>query len=137
MKRYNPELIKKVSTRLNKTPKYIREQISKRALKHNISPEAELANWARSLKISADPYIRKLPANVQDQIYSRPSPNINDNSPKSSVLRIIQIGKKEDEWYNLWWVQLLIAFFVVGILAGTISQILGSYSTNLLGLTKP
>lgn len=137
MKRYNPELIKKVGEKLKKHPKYIREQISKRALKHNISPEAELASWARSLRISADPYIRKLPANVQDQIYSWSSPNNNGNFPKSSVLRIVQLGKKEDEWYNIWWVQLLIAFFVVGILAGTISQIFGLYFTNLLGLTKP
>ena len=137
MIRYSPELIKRLSEKLNKPPKYIRELISKRALKHNISPEAELANWARSLNISADAYIRKLPANVQNQIYSRSSSNLNGNFPKSSVLRIIQIGKKEDEWYNFWWVQLLIAFFVIGILAGTISQVLGAYLTNLVGLTKP
>lgn len=139
MKRYNPELIGKISKKLNHAPKYIREQISKRALKDNISPEAELAKWARSLNISADSYIRKLPANTQDQIYSRPSQN-SDYSPKLSVLRIVQLGKKENEWYNLWWVQLLFAFFIVGILAGTISgilsQIVGTYLTNLMGLIR-
>jgi len=77
-----------------------------------------------------------LPSNIQNQIYSQ-LPSNNGTSLKSPVFRILQIGKKEDEWYNLWWVQLLIAFFVVGILANIISQILGVYLINLLGLTKP
>jgi hypothetical protein len=136
MKRYDPGLIEKIGKRTSKDLKYIRERISQRALNHNISPEAELANWARSLGISADPYIRRLPPNVQSQIYSPPSSS-NNNLPKSSVLRIVRFGKKENEWYNLWWVQLLIAFLVVGILANIISQIFGVYFTNLLGLTKP
>lgn len=134
MRKYKPELIKKVSERLNKPPKYIREQISKRALKHNFSPEAELANWARSLKISADPYIRKLPGSVQAQIYSRPIPNTRNNSLQPSVLRIVQIGKKENEWYNQWWVQVFFAFFVVGITAGTIANILGALLISWLGI---
>ncbi len=136
MSRYNPDLIKKISQKLNKAPTYIREQISRRALRHNILSEAELANWARSLGISADSYIRTLSPSVQSQILSTPSP-VKNYFSKPSVLRIVQLGKKENEWYNLWWVQLLIAFFVVGILASTISQILGVYFTNSLGLTKP
>lgn len=134
MRRYNPELIKRVSDRLNKPPKYIRERISQRALRHNISPEAELANWARSLKISADTYIRKLPGSIQAQIYSQPSSNTRSNSLQPSVLRIVQIGKKENEWYNQWWVQVFIAFFVVGITAGTIANILGVLLINLFGI---
>lgn len=136
MMRYDPGLIEKLSKRLGKTPKYIREQISKKAFNDDISPEAELAKWARSHGISAESYIRKLAPNIQSQIYAHPSNN-NNGSSKSSVFRIIQLGKKKDEWYNLWWVQLLIAFFVVGILANIISQILGTYFIYKLGLTKP
>lgn len=136
MKRYDPELIKKIAEKTGKNTKYIRERISQRALSHNISPEAELANWARSLRISASTYIRKLSSSVQSQIYSPPQSN-NSISPKHSVIKIVQFGKKEDEWYNQWWVQLLIAFFILGILASTISQVLSTWITNSIGLTKP
>lgn len=134
MRKYNPELIKKISDKISKPLKYILEQISKRALQHNIAPEAELATWARSLKISADSYIRKLPDSIHAQIYSRPSSNTRNNLLQPSVLRIVQIGKKENEWYNQWWFQVFFAFFVVGITAGTIANILGALLINQLGI---
>ncbi|KKP60706.1 MAG: hypothetical protein UR54_C0009G0036 [Candidatus Roizmanbacteria bacterium GW2011_GWA2_34_18] len=56
MKKYDSKLIKKLSEKLNKPSKYIVEQISKRAFIDNIAPEAELAKWARSYKISANSY---------------------------------------------------------------------------------
>lgn len=50
-------------------------------------------------------------------------------------LKVIQIGKNPDSFYNKWWVQLLIAFFVVGIFAGTIAQVLGIYIAVKFGIT--
>lgn len=132
MKKYNPELIKRLSQKIGSTPKSVREQISRRALKHNVSEEAELANWARSEKISASSYIRTLTSDIKAQIYSQPvQPNNNKVSPTS--FRIIRIGKDEDKIYNQWWVQV----FVLGTTASIISQILGVLITNLMGLTKP
>lgn len=134
MKKYDYELIEKLSQKTGSTPKSIREQISRRALKHNVSEEAELANWARSKKISASSYIRLLTPDIKAQIYSRPThPSINRAS-QSTSLRIVQIGKKENEWYNQWWVQVFFAFFVVGITAGTIANIVGALLISLLGI---
>ncbi len=132
MKKYSPELIEKIAKKLDKSPKYIREQISKKALANNISPEAQLANWARSLKISATPYIGKLKGSDQAQIYSRPVPNNTGVISKPSMLRIVRFGKKEEEdrWYNNAWVQIVF----VGIGAGTIAQVLGNWFSKLLGI---
>lgn len=133
MIRYNPKLIKRLGEKLNKPEKYIREQISKRARKDNISSEAALAKWAQLYRIPISSYVRQLPPNIQSQIYS-PLPITNNNgSPKSQIFRIVQIGRGKDRWYNLWWVQV----FVLGILASFISQIAGTFFTNALGLTKP
>ena len=140
MRKYDSELIKKLSAKIGTTPNSVLQQISRRAIKHKCAQEAELANWARSEGISANSYIRKLPPHIQAQIYSGVSSNSNYSVP-TTVLRIAKIGKKENEWYNIWWVQLLFAFLIVGVLAGTISgvlsQIFGAYLTNILGLTKP
>jgi len=132
MRKYDPELIKKLSQKTGSTPKSVIEQISKRALKHNVTEEAELANWARSKKISASSYIRKLSPDIKAQIYSRP---INSNNNRvllpSTNLRIIRIGKDENTLYNQLWFQIL----VLGIAVSVVSQVLGTLITNLLGLT--
>ena len=134
MKKYDPEVIKRLSEKIGSTPKSIREQISRRALKHNVSEEAELANWARSEKISAASYIRKLAPDIKAQIYSRPAHPSNNSVSQPTSLRIIRIGKDEDKIYNQWWVQLFFAFFVVGITAGTIANIAGAFLISLLGI---
>jgi|SRR3989344_678356 len=133
MIRHDPKLIKKLSEKLNKPEKYIREQISKRARRDNISSESALAKWAQSYKIPTSSYIRQLAPNIQSQIYSHPPAIDNNGSTKPQIFRIIQIGRDKDRWFNLWWVQV----FVLGILASVISQIAGTFFTNILGLTKP
>lgn len=134
MKKYDPELIKRLSQKIGSTTKSVREQISRRALKHNVSEEAELANWARSEKISASSYIRKLTPDIKAQIYSRPAYSNNNSVSQPTSLRIIRIGKDEDKIYNQWWFQVFFAFFVVGITAGTISNIAGAFLISLLGI---
>ena len=133
MIRHDPKLIKRLSEILGKPDKYIREQISKRARRDNISSEAALAKWAQSYRIPIGSYVRKLPFNLQSQIYSPPTATDNNGSPKSQIFRIVQIRKDKKRWYNLWWVQV----FVLGILASVISQIAGTLLTNSLGITKP
>ncbi len=139
MPRLDPQLIAKLSEKLNKKPQYIREQLSKRARRHKVLSEAELAIWANELKIGTSNYVRKLAPHVQDQISSYFSPSKKGaSSSKPSRFRLfIQTDKKSDHWYNIWWVQLIVAFLLVGIIAGTISQILGAYFADLLGITNP
>lgn len=132
-RKYDPELIKKLSLKTHSKEKSIREQISKRALKHNVSEEAELANWARSEKISASSYIKKLSPDIKAQIFSRPPSFSNDKGYAPVGLRIIRIGKDENKLYNQLWFQIL----VLGIAVSVISQVLGILATNLLGLTTP
>lgn len=133
MRKYDPALITKLSHKTGSTPKSIREQISKRALKHNVSEEAELANWARSENISASSYIRQLSPDIKTQIYSRPTSFSNNKGYQSTSMRIIRIGKDENTLYNQLWFQIL----VLGMAVSVSSQILGTLITNLLGLTKP
>lgn len=118
MVRLDPGLIKKLSQKLNKDPKYIREQVSKRAVRHHVLSEAELAIWADELDIGASNYIRRQAPHIQSQVNSYFSPRKKDiNPPKSGGFRFfIQTDKKADHWYNLWWVQLAVAFLLVGII---------------------
>ena len=132
MRKYDPGLIKKLSEKTGSTPKSITEQISKRALKHNVSEEAELANWARSKKISASSYIRRLPSDIKAQIFSRPTNSSNNGTFQSTNWKILHIGKDENTFYNQLWFQI----FVMGIAVSVSSQVLGTIITNLLGLTK-
>jgi hypothetical protein len=133
MKKYDPKLIRKLSEKTGSTPKSIREQISRRALKHNVSEQAELANWARSEKISASSYIRQLSPDIKAQIYSRPTSNNSGNAPQHTNLNIVRIGKDDNSLYNQLWFQII----VLGIAVSVSSQVLGTLITNFLGLTRP
>lgn len=139
MARLDPNLIKKLSEKLGKDPKYVREQVSKRSVRHHVRSEAELAIWANDFKIGTSNYIRKLSPHIQSEISSYFSPNKKDTGPsKPSGFRFfIQSNREADHWYNIWWVQLTFAFLLVGIVAGTISQVLGAYLVVLLRITNP
>ncbi len=134
MRKYDPELIEKLGKKTGSTLKSIREQISRRALRHNVSEQAELANWARAEKISAASYIRQLPPDIKAQIYSTPPTNSsNKETHQPASLRIIRIGKDENTLYNQLWFQIL----VIGIAVSVASQVIGTFLTNILHLTTP
>jgi hypothetical protein len=68
MARLNQTLLHKVADRLGKTPKYIREQISRRASREGVASPAALVMWARDLGIGVASALEKLPPHVQQQL---------------------------------------------------------------------
>ena len=99
MNRLSPTLIKKLANKLDKSEKYVREQISKRARRERIYSEAALANWADELNIPISSYTRSLPQSQQTQIYSH-APNNSGNAKKIQSFRIVKIGGDENRLYN-------------------------------------
>lgn len=67
MARLDKKLVAKLASKLDKKPKYVREQLSKRANRKGITSEAELIDWARSEKIGTGTYLRQQPAHIQEQ----------------------------------------------------------------------
>jgi hypothetical protein len=68
MARLNQTLLQKVADRLGKTPKYIREQVSRRASREGVASAAALVMWARDLGIGVASALEKLPPHVQQQL---------------------------------------------------------------------
>ena len=132
MNRLSPTLIKKLANKLDKSEKYVREQISKRARRERIYSEAALANWADELNIPISSYPRSLPQLQPTQIYSH-APNNSGNAKKIQSFRIVKIGGDENRLYNQLWFQIL----VLGVAVNVASQILGVWITNLMKLTTP
>lgn len=66
----NPSLLKKISYKIGKPEKYVREQISKRATRFSISSPAAQVLWAKELGIGTGVVLRSLPPHVQDQVQS-------------------------------------------------------------------
>ena len=106
-------------------------------MKHNVAPEAELAIWARELGISASPYINKLSNSEKSQIYSTPHTRATTVFTNPQKFKIVQIGKNEDHWYNLWWVQWLGAGLVIGTTAQILGTVIGAIITNFFHITNP
>lgn len=132
MNRLSPTLIKKLANKLDKSEKYVREQISKRARREHIYSEVALANWADELNIPTSSYTRSLPQSQQTQIYSH-TPTNGSNTKKIQSFRIVKIGGDENRLYNQLWFQIL----VLGVAVNVVSQILGVWITNLVKLTTP
>lgn len=68
MARLNQTLLHKVAKRLGKKPKYIREQVSRRASREGVASPAALVMWARDLGIGVASALDKLPAPLQQQL---------------------------------------------------------------------
>ena len=66
--RYDPELLRKLAGKLRKQEEYIREQISKRAANHIVSPEAYFVHWLMNEKIGAEKYRRPLSQEIKQEI---------------------------------------------------------------------
>lgn len=66
--RLDPKLLKKLGERTNHKEKYLREQISKKASRGNISSEAVLILWAKKEEIGTAVYQRKLPADIRAEV---------------------------------------------------------------------
>jgi len=61
-------LLTKLSTKIGKTIKYTREQITKRASRNNVSSEAYFVFWLRKEGIGAMKYYRSLPPEIQSEV---------------------------------------------------------------------
>src|SRR6185312_2278734 len=61
-------LLTKIASRLGKTEQYVREQISRRASRHNIASEAAQVLWAKELGFGTATMQRGLDAHIQQQI---------------------------------------------------------------------
>src|SRR5258708_747664 len=68
MARLNQTLLHKVAKRLGKDPKYIREQVSRRASREAVASQAALIMWARDLGIGIASALDKLPVPLQQQL---------------------------------------------------------------------
>lgn len=66
--RLNQKLFRKLAKKTRKPEKYIREQISKRASRQGISPEAVQILWAKEFGIGTTTFQRSLPPHVQEQV---------------------------------------------------------------------
>ena len=135
MNRLSSKLINSLASKLGKNEQYVRQQISKRARREHIPSEVALVNWANERGIPTSTYVRSLGPVQQAQVYSQPAGA--NNSQKPQILRIHQFGKDKDKWYNTWWVQWFVVGLLIATVAGTLSQIIGTYFTNLFGLTRP
>jgi hypothetical protein len=68
--RLDPRLLKKLAQKIGKTEKYIREQIRKKAAKHQVSSEAYFVYWLTAKNIGAETYRRSLSSDIKDEIRS-------------------------------------------------------------------
>jgi|SRR5579859_1611130 len=68
MARLEQSLLKKMSTKLKKPEKYVREQISRKASKDGYSSEAVQIIWATQLGIGAGRFLSKRESHVQEQV---------------------------------------------------------------------
>jgi|GEM_PF-1775519 len=103
--RLDPKLLAKLARRVGKPAKYVREQISKRALKHRVSSEAYFVHWLISEKIGAATFRKNLSPQIQGEVMSL-SGNIPNSHPQQlphksaegrskPAKRVLQVNKLE------------------------------------------
>jgi len=68
MARLDQTLLKKVAARLGKDPKYIREQVSRRASREGVASPVALVMWARDIGIGVATDMGRLPPHMQQQL---------------------------------------------------------------------
>lgn len=66
----NERLIEKISQKIKKPEKYIREQVSKKANVYGVQSPAAIIIWARSLGLSTTRVMNSLPPHFQEQVHS-------------------------------------------------------------------
>ncbi|MEM2107537.1 MAG: TIGR02391 family protein [Candidatus Bathyarchaeia archaeon] len=66
--RLDKRLLRKISRKISKPEKYVRERISKRASRLSISSEAAQVIWAKELGIGTAHFQRTLPPQIQQEI---------------------------------------------------------------------
>lgn len=64
----DPKLLKKLAEKLEKTEKYAREQVCKKASNKKVSSEAYLVHWLSQFGVSAATYRRSLSPIIQEEI---------------------------------------------------------------------
>lgn len=136
MKVLNPKIVKKLSKDLALSESTIKKNIYLLAKRYPQATKNALAQiYAQQNRKTV---LRMLSKDDRETLPSTGAP-IDVGSPKQAGLRVlVQTDKEPDHWYNIWWVKLIVAFLIVGIIAGTISQILGNYFfMKLLGVTNP
>ncbi len=119
-----------MSAKIGKNEQYIREQISKRSGRHNISSEAEMVLWARSLNIGTNIYVNKLPPHIQNEIRTYKSSN-HSTSVIVNTKKIYSDKKRsKKKWHETWWGQFLL-FVIIG---GALATIIGGVVLKLIGI---
>jgi len=94
MAKLSLNLIKKLAGKLKKPVKYIKEQISKKAAKNNVSSQAYLVKWLRDEGIGCQTYFNKLNPAIQNQISGLAQRNIETKKniiKKVTSQRIFQV----------------------------------------------
>lgn len=130
MKNLDPKIVDKLASKLNLKAKTVENNIYALARKYPGTPPNALAHLYASQK--GETILNMLDKEDRNAVPQQSLPVIISSPLKAP--RVVQIGKEPDRWYNNWLVQLLIGFFVIGIFAGTIAQILGIYFAGKLGL---
>ncbi len=68
MTRLDSSLIQKLARKIEKSEQYIREQISRKAVRKNVASEAVLVKWLRDRKIGCQVYFNKLPPEIKEEV---------------------------------------------------------------------
>lgn len=133
MKTLSPKIVKKLSKDLVLSESTIKKNIYLLAKRY---PRATANALAQIYAQQNGKTVLRLMDNEDRQTLPSGAP-ARGTSPKHTGLKVlVQTDKEPDHWYNNFWVQLILAFLLTGIIAGTIAQILGAYLTNLLGITN-
>lgn len=134
MRTLNPKIIDKLVSDLGVAKQTIKNNVTSLAKKY---PSATPNALAHLYALKKGKSVKRLLDKEDKQSFPQiVTPTIPKDISVQKSLKVIQIGKNPDSFYNKWWVQLLVAFFVVGILAGTIAQVLGVYIAVRLEITN-
>lgn len=135
MKTLSPKIVKKLSQDLNLSESTIKKNIYLLAKRYPRATKNALAQiYAQKNRKTI---LRMLDKEDRESLPSGIRPPTS-SPPQSSGLRVlVQTDKEPAHWYNNFWIQLIAAFIVTGIFAGTIAQVLGAYFIKLFRITNP
>ncbi len=93
------KLLRKLAAKTDKDIKYLREQITKRASRNNVSSQAYFVYWLKSEKVGAENYRKKLSSDIRTEILELTKSNNKDITKTNLVnkkdsktnLKVIQI----------------------------------------------